>query len=106
MEIQDKESLQKELQELDARLDEAALKYRDLKEKIKAMIPSLSDAFAHSLAKEFDLSGGQIENVARKRTVELILSGEEPSEEKIREYCMGEIVNSRQDTRAKIGFLK
>jgi SpoVK/Ycf46/Vps4 family AAA+-type ATPase len=70
----------------------------------KAMIPSLSDAFAHSLAKEFDLSGGQIENVARKRTVELILSGEEPSEEKIREYCMGEMVNSKQDKRAKIGF--
>ena len=70
----------------------------------KAMIPSLSDTFAHSLAKEFDLSGGQIENVARKRTVELILSGEEPSEEKIREYCIGEIVNPNQDKKAKIGF--
>ena len=70
----------------------------------KVMIPSLSDTFAHSLAKEFDLSGGQIENVARKRTVELILSGEEPSEEQIREYCMGEMVNSKQDKRAKIGF--
>ena len=70
----------------------------------KAMIPSLSDTFAHSLAKEFDLSGGQIENVARKRTVELILSGEEPSEEQIREYCMCEMVNSKQDKRAKIGF--
>jgi hypothetical protein len=68
------------------------------------MIPSLSDTFAHSLAKEFDLSGGQIENVARKRTVELILSGEEPSEEQIREYCMGEMVNSKQDKRVKIGF--
>ena len=53
---------------------------------------------------EFDLSGGQIENVARKRTVELILSGEEPSEGQIREYCMGEMVNSKQDKRAKIGF--
>ena len=36
MEKQDKESLQKELQELDARLEEAALKYRELMEKIKA----------------------------------------------------------------------
>jgi SpoVK/Ycf46/Vps4 family AAA+-type ATPase len=70
----------------------------------KAMIPSLSDAFTHSLAKEFDLSGGQIENVARKRIVELILSGEEPSEEKIREYCRGEMVNSKQEKRTKIGF--
>ena len=70
----------------------------------KAMIPSLSDMMSHSLAKEFDLSGGQIENVARKRTVELILTGEEPSQEKIREYCMSEMINSKQDRRAKIGF--
>ena len=70
----------------------------------KAMIPSLSESFTHSLAKEFDLSGGQIENIARKRTVELILSGSEPSEEMIREYCMGEMLNSKQDRRVKIGF--
>ena len=70
----------------------------------KAMIPSLSDNFTHSLAKEFDLSGGQIENVARKRTVELILSGNEPSEDMIREYCMGEMLNAKQEHRAKIGF--
>ena len=70
----------------------------------KAMIPSLPENFTHSLAKEFDLSGGQIENVARKRTVELILTGEEPSQEKIREYCMSEMINSKQDRRAKIGF--
>ena len=36
METQDKESLQKELQELEAKLDEAAMQYRELKEKIKA----------------------------------------------------------------------
>ena len=70
----------------------------------KAMIPALSDEQARSLAKDYDLSGGQIENVARKRTVELILSGNEPSEKQIREYCMGEILNSRQEKRAKIGF--
>ena len=70
----------------------------------KAMIPSLPENFTHSLAKEFDLSGGQIENVARKRTVEFILTGEEPSQEKIREYCMSEMINSKQDRRAKIGF--
>lgn len=70
----------------------------------KTMIPSLSESFAHSLAKEYDLSGGQIENVARKRTVELILSGEEPSEEQIREYCQGEMISSKQDKRTRIGF--
>lgn len=70
----------------------------------KSMIPSLSDELARTLAKDYDLSGGQIENVVRKRTVELILSGKEPSEKLIREYCMGEMLDSKQDKRVKIGF--
>ena len=70
----------------------------------KSMIPSLSDDAVCSLAKDFDLSGGQIENISRKRTVELILSGNEPSDDMIREYCMSEIMGSRHDKRPKIGF--
>ena len=70
----------------------------------RTMIPSLSETFAHSLAKEYDLSGGQIENIARKRTVELILTGNEPSEGQIREYCQGEMISSKQDKRTRIGF--
>ena len=70
----------------------------------KSMIPSLSDEFAVSLAKAYDLSGGQIENVSRKRTVEQILSGVEPSEEMIREYCRAETLNDSQRTRNRIGF--
>ena len=70
----------------------------------KSMIPSLSDEFATSLAKDYDLSGGQIENVSRKRTVELILSGVEPSEDMIREYCRAETLNGSQVTRNRIGF--
>ena len=68
------------------------------------MIPSLSDDAVCSLAKDFDLSGGQIENISRKRTVELILSGNEPSDDMIREYCMSEIMESRHDKRPRIGF--
>ena len=70
----------------------------------KSLIPSLTDEFAQSLAQEFDLSGGQIENIARKRTVELILSGEEPSEEMMREYCREETLSTRNDSRSRIGF--
>ena len=70
----------------------------------KSMIPSLSDDLAYALSREYDLSGGQIENVARKRAVELILSGNEPSEVQMREYCMGEVMNSRQEKRTRIGF--
>ena len=70
----------------------------------KSMIPSLSDEFAQSLAQEFDLSGGQIENIARKRTVELILSGNDPSEEMMREYCREETLNTHNGPKNRIGF--
>lgn len=70
----------------------------------KSMMPALSDETAKRLAVEYDLSGGQIENIARKRTVELILSGKEPSDEQIREYCQYESMDSRQERRPRIGF--
>jgi SpoVK/Ycf46/Vps4 family AAA+-type ATPase len=70
----------------------------------KSMIPALSDEAACSLARDFDLSGGQIENIARKRTVELILSGKEPTEQQIREYCHSEAMDSRAEKRRRIGF--
>ena len=56
MEIQNKESIRQDLQELDAKLDEAVGKYRELKEKIKACADEDSDeAFDLGLA-EFNLS--------------------------------------------------
>lgn len=70
----------------------------------KSMIPSLSDETALSLAKGYDLSGGQIENVARKCTVEYILSGNEPSNAQMKEFCERESMDSRQPARKKIGF--
>lgn len=70
----------------------------------KSMIPSLSDETALSLAKGYDLSGGQIENVARKCTVEYILSGDEPSNAQMKEFCESESMDSRQPARKKIGF--
>jgi hypothetical protein len=70
----------------------------------KSMIPALSDSTARALAKEFDMSGGQIENVARKYAVEHILSGVEPTDEQIRDFCQGEVIGARNDRRARIGF--
>lgn len=60
METQDKESLQKELQELEAKLDEAALKYRELKEKIKACTDEDSDESFDLGLCEFNLSSNMI----------------------------------------------
>ena len=77
----------------------------DAKQQIwMSMIPTLTVDVAHSLARDFDLSGGQIENIARKRAVEVILSGNEPSVELMREWCGEESMDTRQGRRNKVGF--
>ena len=39
------------------------------------MLPDLSEYDANTLASQFDLSGGEIENIARKHSVNAILKG-------------------------------
>ena len=67
------------------------------------MLQSLPDTEAEELATWFDFSGGQIENIVRKITVDLVLTGKEPSFEKIREFCRNEQMN-HFDRRPRIGF--
>ena len=56
MQTTDKESMKQQLQELEAKLDEASMEYRELKEKIKTCTDEDSDeAFDLGLA-EFNLS--------------------------------------------------
>lgn len=69
----------------------------------QSMIPSLGEEEAATLASAYNFSGGQIENIARKQTVEYILSGEEPSVATIRKFCDAECLNSTPLRRA-IGF--
>lgn len=69
----------------------------------QSMIPSLGKEDAATLASTYNFSGGQIENIARKQTVEYILSGEEPSVATIRRLCDAESLNSAPLRRA-IGF--
>lgn len=69
----------------------------------KSMIPSMESPLAEELAKEYDFSGGQIENIARKRAVELVINGKEPSPELMRELCRGEVLTEKPE-RKKIGF--
>ena len=56
----------------------------------KSMIPSLTEDEALILADSFNLSGGQIENVARKRTIDSIIKDEDPSIDEIIAYCNAE----------------
>jgi hypothetical protein len=67
----------------------------------QSMLDDLSTDDARQLATSFDFSGGQIENIARKRTVDYILSGKNATVEELRDYCRAEQLNGR---RRNIGF--
>ena len=69
----------------------------------KSMIPELNDSEASMLAERYDFSGGQIENIARKNVVDMILTGEEMSVESLCNYCNAEIMG-KSTNRRPIGF--
>ena len=72
----------------------------DIKCKIwKAMMPELSDVDAHFLAKKFDFSGGQIENVVRKKAIQTILTGHNPGIEDLMNFCCEEMMGARSQQR-------
>ena len=75
----------------------------DVKTKIWcSMLKDISADDARQLASHFDFSGGQIENIARKRTVDYILSGKFASLDEIEGYCRAELLNGKE--RRTIGF--
>lgn len=67
-----------------------------------SMLKDLSDEQAMFLARNYDFSGGQIENIARKNTIDYILTGNTPSLEQIENYCKVELLDNSQ--RKRIGF--
>jgi SpoVK/Ycf46/Vps4 family AAA+-type ATPase len=75
-----------------------------VREKIwHTMIPTLTQADCSALAAAYDLSGGQMENVARKFSINSILYGDEKSPMDIlHDYCYAERLDSRR--MRKIGF--
>lgn len=69
----------------------------------RAMLPSLSESDAGMLASQFDLSGGEIENIVRKYTVNAILSGRNAIDlVSVIELCRNERISNQ--SRTKIGF--
>ena len=69
----------------------------------KSKLPHLSDEDAGALASEFKLSGGNIDNVARKSVVDYVLTGSQDDVETIRKYCGEESVSKKKEVR-RIGF--
>ena len=78
----------------------------DAKDKIwQSMLPALTQEESKTLAKEYDFSGGQIENIVRKHTVDTILNGTKPSFETVQNYCKTEFLY-KEDGRRRIGFAR
>lgn len=69
----------------------------------KTKIRWLKNEQAETLAKTFDFSGGEIENIARKVTMSEIVKGLRPSFEEICEMCRTEKLASEETRR--VGFL-
>ena len=70
----------------------------------KSMMPTLSDTDAHILATGYDFSGGQIENISRRATINSILNGTDANNlERLTSYCNAEHLDSPTNTR-RIGF--
>lgn len=62
---------------------------------------SFSDVEIRGLAGKYDFSGGQIENVVRKQSIDYVLSGEHPSYSDLLRYCDQERLAS---SLPRIGF--
>ena len=69
----------------------------------QSMMSSLAETDAGVLASRFDLSGGQIENIARKAEVDTIINGSRPTVDTLAQYCKDENLNNLNNAK-KIGF--
>ena len=68
------------------------------------MIPELTENDATTLAAAHDLSGGQIENVARKHSINVVLHGEQENPlQSLLAECAAEHLNNKEQHR-RVGF--
>lgn len=77
---------------------------KDVKSRIwRSMMPELCEYDADELASSYDFSGGQIENVVRKQTINWVLYGKNASLDDLRTICNEESISNNK-TRSRIGF--
>jgi AAA+ superfamily predicted ATPase len=72
----------------------------------QSMIQELNAEEARHLAETYDFSGGQIENIARKRSIEYVLTGKEVTLEELESYCDHELLHASQAQKRVVGFAK
>ena len=68
------------------------------------MMPDLTDEESRWLADEFDFSGGQIENVVRKRFIDEVLTGSKTTIADLQLLCRSELLENNH--QKSIGFLR
>ncbi len=66
-------------------------------------LPFLSEPQAEQLASEFQFSGGEMENIARKILMEEVLNNQKPTLKQVLDFCRSEKWGS-QKKAVKIGF--
>ena len=69
----------------------------------QSKLQNLPKEAARTLAGKYDLSGGQIDNVARKALTEEVLYNQAPGLERIMEFCKDETI---QKERNRVGYRK
>lgn len=73
-----------------------------VKQKIwKSKLDWLNDETISKVAQTYDLSGGQIDNIVRKITMDEVLTGNKPDFEELNALCKSEKINN---TERRIGF--
>lgn len=66
-------------------------------------LPNLSSEDAHTLASNYDFSGGQIDNITRKALMQEIIKGDKPTLNNLVTICSEE--NISRNSHRKIGYL-
>jgi len=69
----------------------------------QSMLPELSAAEARELSESFDFSGGQIENISRKKSIQEIIDGTAASFDSLKEFCSEEVLDKGGKGR-RIGY--
>ena len=78
----------------------------DIKAKIwQSKLTDIDPFFAMQLAKDFSFSGGEIDNIVRKATMQEVLTGVHPDSSEIYQFCSSEKFNSSVNKRYKVGYI-
>jgi len=69
----------------------------------KLKLPVLTDSACEQLAAQFDFSGGQIDNIARKQAIHEVVHDTSPDFSHIMAYCQAELLEKSSVSR--IGYV-